>query len=138
MRIETTFWVGDYVHVDGDKTLRMRVLEVLLGGSEIEQYKLGWVKPSGDFADQWFAGWRLAPDSGEGVGVAEIIAFKTPSGGRSSISAALTPKGGVQLQFQRHAGTPGEGEYFGESLAIVSPEVAEKVAREILRLLGKA
>lgn len=61
MKVDTAFWTGDYVNVDGDKTLRMRVVAVLLGGNEVEEYKLSWVKPSGDFAFEWFPGWRLTP-----------------------------------------------------------------------------
>lgn len=61
MKIETVFWIGDYVHVDGDNTLRMRVVAVELVGMDSETYKLSWVKPSGDFAFEWFPGWRLTP-----------------------------------------------------------------------------
>lgn len=61
MKIDTAFWIGDWVHVDDDKTLRMRVVAVELSDLRSETYKLSWVKPSGDFAVEWFPGWRLTP-----------------------------------------------------------------------------
>jgi hypothetical protein len=61
MHIETTFWIGDYVHVDDDTTLKMRVVAIELVDLTTEHYKLSWVRPSGDFAEEWFPGWRLTP-----------------------------------------------------------------------------
>lgn len=62
MKIDTTFWIGDWVHVDADKDLRMRVVAIeLTEPLPVETYKLSWVKPSGDFAVEWFPGWRLTP-----------------------------------------------------------------------------
>lgn len=61
MKLDTVFWIGDWVHVDDDKDLRMRVVAIELSDLRSETYKLSWVKPSGDFAVEWFPGWRLTP-----------------------------------------------------------------------------
>jgi len=61
VKLDTVFWIGDWVHVDDDKDLRMRVVAIELSDLRSETYKLSWVKPSGDFAVEWFPGWRLTP-----------------------------------------------------------------------------
>lgn len=52
------FALGDWVHLDGDVTLRFRVV-----GAQIyqrgNQFLCAWVKPSGDHDERWFDAWRL-------------------------------------------------------------------------------
>lgn len=50
--------IGAWVHLDGDPTLRYRVVGIQIY-ERGNQFLCAWVKPSGDHDERWFDGWRL-------------------------------------------------------------------------------
>lgn len=52
------FNLGDLVILDGDATLKFRVVGIQLYQHE-NMFLLSWFKPSGDHAEEWFGAWRL-------------------------------------------------------------------------------
>lgn len=57
--IEIKFTLGSYVNLDGDKTLRYRVVGIQIY-ERGNVYLCAWVKPNGDHDEHWFDEFRLS------------------------------------------------------------------------------